>query len=286
MPPINPLKVLNLAPFGNPRTARLTLSQRLQGALKYGFRWFREYPAQERLAELLAEHLDRRFLLVLNLMWPNMRAPFPPILLGPSGIHLLLPTLIRGDYRVREDRLWIYDTRKQRFKPYRPDLVQEALEHRHRLQNFLQSRLEVPVTVETRVVFLHPGTYVDAFQAHIAPLMVDGLARYLEQLSRQRKYQRGQIHRWLEVLQEGPSAAEAEAHEAPRPRREARATPPRRGRTAPASARPARRPRRSTATRARGPLGFTRQQWLILAALLGLNLLLFVAFLVFILLSS
>ena len=285
MPPINPLKILNLAPFADSRSATMTWLQRLQGALQYGWRWFWEYPAQERLAQLLAEHLDRRFLLVLNLAWPNVQGPFPPILLGPSGIHLLMPTLLRGEFRVREDRLWVYDTRKQRFKPHKPDLVQELLQYRQRLEDFLNRHLSSPIAVEARLVFLHPSTYVDALQAQVAPLMVDGLARYLDQLSHQRKYQRQHIQQWLELLQsqkEASTVAEAPVRESPR------ATPrprPTAHRTA-ARSRRAALARKGPRSRKRGPLGFTRQQWIVLGVLAALNILLLVITLALILMTS
>ncbi len=253
MPPINPMKILNLAPFANRRSASLSLVQRLQGAWKYGLPWFWNAPAQERLAELLQEHLDRYFILVLNAPWPGQRQPLPPILLGPSGIHILYPTLLKGDFRVKGNRLWIYDTRKQRFRPYRPDPIQEILQVREQLTEFFNNLTSTIVTLEARLVFLDPATYVDAVdreETAVSPLMVDGLPRYLEQLSRQRRYQRAQIQKWLTAL---VHAAEGRM-----------AVPARRA------------PRRQAPARRFG--GMTRTQWLILGVLAAIDLLIVVGF--------
>lgn len=255
MPPINPMKILNLAPFAHRRSASLNLIQRLQGALRYGLSWFWNYPAQERLAELLQEHLDRYFILILNAPWPDRREPLPPILLGPSGIHLLYPTLLKGDYRIKDNRLWIYDTGKQRFRPYRPDPIPEILQVREQLTEFFNNLTATVVTIEARLVFLNPGTYVDSVdqeETTLSPLMVDGLPRYLEQLSRQRRYQRSQIQKWLTAL----------AHASTDPMAAA-----------------IRKQRRPEATkRKRRPGGLTRTQWIILGVLAAIDLLIVVGF--------
>ncbi len=246
MPPINPLKILNLAPFADRRRAELSLMQRLQGALQYGWQWFQNYPAQERLAELLREHLDRHFILILNCPWPDRKTPLPPLLLGPSGIHLLYPTLLKGDFRIKGNRLWIYDTSKQRFRPYRPDPVQEVIDIRNMLSEFFSSLTATPMAIEARILFLDPATYVDAVEAEIAPLMVDGLPRYLEQLSRQRRYQRSHIQRWLTALQGGAQGRIATPTPQPRPKK--KSPTPR-------------------------WLGMTRTQWIVLGVLALLDLL-------------
>ncbi len=267
MPPINPLKILNLAPFAQAQSAEIPWMQRLQGVLRYGWRWFREYPAQERLAHLLQEHLDRHFLLVLNALVPGVPAPLPPLLMGPSGLHLLYPTLAKGDFRVKQNRLYIYDTGKQRFRPHRPDLVQELLTYREHLQEFFAQASPASVTVEARLVFLDPGTYVDAVDAEIHPLMVDGLPRYLEQLSRRRKYPRETVRQWLEALLQ---ATQQELRE-PSPARRTQATGARgRGQ---AARRRARRARRG---------GLTPLQWMILGSLVVLNLLVVLLFVILI----
>ena len=253
MPPINPMKILNLAPFAHRRSASLSLVQRLQGVLQYGLSWFWHYPAQERLAELLQEHLDRYFILVLNAPWPDRRPPLPPILLGPSGIHILYPTLLKGDYRVKGNRLWIYDTGKQRFRPYRPDPIQEILQVREQLTEFFNNLTATVVTIEARLVFLDPATYVDSVdreETAVSPLMVDGLPRYLEQLSRQRRYQRTQIQKWLTALVHASRGRMPAAIQSQRRRRA-----------------PARRVG-----------GLTRTQWLILGVLAALDLLIVVGF--------
>ncbi len=272
MPPLNPLKVVNLAPFARRNSPHLTWTQRLQGAMQYGWRWFREYPAQERLVELLREHLDRRFLVLLNFRPYQDRPPFPPILVGPSGVHLLYPTYLKGDFRVREDRLWVYDSGKQRYKPVRPDLVQELKALRGQLQNLLEEKVGDSVPeVEARLVFLDPASYVDVSQAEIQPIMVDGLPRYLEQLIRNRRYRRTQIQQWLEVfLHWKPAQAPAQASRA----KPAAAKTP--AKTAPA--RPAQKPQprapRAQPRRPRPPRARRSRQRLLFYGLIGLNLVL------------
>ncbi len=278
MPPLNPLKVVNLAPFARRNSPHLNWMQRLQGAMQYGWQWFREYPAQERLVELLREHLDRRFLVLLNFRPYENQPPFPPILVGPSGVHLLYPTYLKGDFRVREDRLWVYDSGKQRYKPVRPDPVQALKGLRGQLQQLLEERLSTSVPeVEARLVFLDPASYVDVSQAEIQPIMVDGLPRYLEQLIRNRRYRRTQIQQWLEVfLHWKPTQAPAQA---PRARPAAAKTP-----TKTAPARPARKPqpralRRTQPRRTRPQRARRSRQRLLFYGLIGLNLVLMLALL-------
>lgn len=274
MPPINPLKILNLAPFAQAQSAEIPWLQRLQGALRYGWRWFREYPAQERLAQILQEHLDRHFLLVLNALLPGSSTPLPPLLMGPSGLHVLYPTLLKGDFRVKQNRLYIYDTGKQRFRPYRPDLVQELLAWRDQLQDFFAQAVATPPTIEARLVFLDPGTYVDSVDADIPPLMVDGLPRYLEQLSRRRKYPRETLRQWLEALLRVPQQPQQATGQAAQTRT-------RRERTAREQARA-----RAARRRSPRPGGLTPLQWAILGSLFLLNLLLLVVlFVLFFILS-
>lgn len=265
MPPINPLKIINFfAPSGLSNKARLPFGQRLQGALRYGLDWLRMDEAQSRLADLLSQYLDRRFLLLLNFApYPNA-PPFPPILLGPSGIHVLYPTTSRGDFRVRENRLWVYDSGRQRYKAARDDVVQKARLYRDRLQAIFNAQSDLPVRVDARVVFLDPAAYADALQSDILPILVDGLPRYLEQLSRSRQYGRNEIQTWLRILQ----GYKPKGEKAPRPR----PVPPRGPKSTSAAARPP-TPARIVPPR-QSFFGFTPRQWLILTVLLLINLVL------------
>ncbi len=272
------MREYNLAPFWDAEARTENFWKRLAAILDYGWGWYKEYKAQGQFLEALRPLLDRRFIAIRNYVWPEViEYPFPIILLGPPGVYLLYVTPLSGEFRIHENRL--LELGKGKGVPVKPNLV-----HRTRLlgavlQKFIAERLGLEVPVETRLVFTAPDVYVDTVDPEVKPLLPDGVKGFAESLLKAReRLARPEIRRLAELFLEATRSQDREEARRARERRTAilaSAQAQVRGQdpdAAPAAA-PARRARRDDRI-----AGLTLKQWLILAGLLALNIVLLLVF--------
>ena len=271
------MREYNLAPFWDAETRTENTWKRWAAILDYGWGWYKEYKAQTQFLEALRPLLDRRFIAIRNYVWPEViEYPFPIILLGPPGVYLLYVTPLSGEFRIHENRLLALG--KGKGVPVKPNLVQRTRLLGAVLEKFIAEKLGLEIPVATRLVFTAPDVYVDTVDAEVKPLLPDGVKGFAESLLKAReRLSRSEIRRLAELFLE--SAREQNREEARRAREQrtailasAQAQVRGRGEGAPA---PTTKRRTATSDRI---AGLTLKQWLILAALLALNIVLLLVF--------
>ncbi|NPA31401.1 MAG: hypothetical protein GXO37_05310 [Chloroflexi bacterium] len=271
------MRVYNLAPFWDPETRTENTWKRWAAILNYGWGWYKEYKAQAQFLETLRPLLDRRFIAIRHYVWPEViEYPFPIILLGPPGVYLLYVTPLSGEFRIHENRL--LELGKGKGVPVKPNLVQRTRLLGAVLEKFIAERLGLEIPVETRLVFTAPDVYVDTVDAEVKPLLPDGVKGFAESLLKSReRLARPEIRRLAELFLESASGqGRKEARHAREQRTAILASAQAQVRGSGEAAPPAARRRRKTQDRI---AGLTLKQWLILAGLLALNILLVLVFL-------
>ena len=261
----------NLLPLVDPKTKKPDWKRRLRVILKYGMNWYREYKAQEVLARALARRLDGRFTLIRNASVPGWEYPWPPVLVGPTGVYLIYATPKKGLFRVREDLWEEMSTRARSFRPARPNLVRQTLGMARVLADYLTDQVGEPVEVQPAIVFTDPGAMVNALRPVVRVVMADALDAWIDQIT---TASLGMLP--VETLEKIIAAL------APSP--EQRKAQARQKRAAAQQARARRRPRRRSALERY--FNFTPKQWLILGALAGITILMLVAFILLIVVLS
>ena len=277
------MREYNLVPFWNAEAQREERWKKWLTILDYGWGWYQEYKAQETFLEALRPLLDRRFIIVRNYTWPEIEYPFPIILLGPPGVYLLYVTPLSGEFRIQENRL--LSLGKGKPQEVKPRLVQRTKLLGAVLQKFIAENLGLEVPIETRLVFTAPDVYVDAVNAEVRPLLLDGVKGFAEGLLKAReRLPRPHMRRIVELFLEGTAQGEKRDTRQAREQRTAilasAEAQMRSGKHEPVAVTDT-AARAPTPRRTAGPsriAGLTLKQWLILAALLALNIILILVF--------
>jgi hypothetical protein len=302
------MKSVNKSPYVAP-DGTITWFNRLRGTLKYGLNWSAEMQAQEEVAKHLGRMLDNKFALLRNVPLPKLDLLIPLTLVGPSGVHVLYASPQKGIFRIKGNTFLVMDTTTRQFKPGRPNLVRRTLLYSRAVEVFLGRKGYSIPEVEPTLVFTDPGTHIDSVRPKVRIVQVDGLAHYGARLAQGRiQLNTHQARAIVNALlhPEAPPESEAFAETAPQPEVSgaeqlfpATTSPPQktpepsRVETFPAispfteeipgvSDQPEFQPELPGI----GPLRFTIRQWIILAAFFVVDVIVILAFLALVLLSS
>ncbi len=243
-----------------------------------------ESQAQEAIISALGRTLDNRFTLVRNFELKEHQALAPLILIGPPGVWVILPVTLRGVYRARFDEWEQLDELRQSFRPATPNLLIQAQQAAEEIQAFLSAEGYRPDSVEAVLVFTDPGVHVEMAKPAVRIVLIDALDRFSASLLQGPPYQdreavQAMVNAFAKTLQMSPEAT-------PFPERDAFSLVdvPEQRRKLPEFVE--RLPRGEKAVSALNKIPFSTRQWYVLGCLLILNILILVAFVVFILISS
>lgn len=264
----------NLLEFTNPKTQQTDYLKLLQAIFRFGYPWYQEVQAQETLLGPLNKYLDSRFTLIRNLQIPEIPTPLPPVLVGPSGVFLLYTSPRKGYFRAREDAWEIMHARSRRFRRANPNLVQLALGMARALESHLQQHLGEKIPVQPLLILTDPEAIVDTIRPKVRVVMMDGLENVVRQLSQMRaELSAERIEQILDLLLPSSTA-------------QVQSGPQKPTRTPPPALQKAERAIQQQTQRAAQIFNFTPKQWAVLGILALFNMLILVAFILYVLLTT
>lgn len=153
---------------------------RMQGSLTYGTSWYRDMQAQQEVMAHLARTLDNRFVLLRNIILPGTDIPIPLILVGPTGVWVMIASGMRGVFRAKGDS-WM-SMEGGRFKAAKPNMVSRTMLMRHAIDAHLQKEnLQVP-EIRPVLLFTNPGMHVDSVHPSVRVVLSDAVDRYVASL--------------------------------------------------------------------------------------------------------
>ena len=116
--------------------------------------------AKDAVIASLERMLDNRYVVLRDVILPGLKVPVPLVLVGPSGVHVLNPSSIRGVYRAQGENWERMDQRRRDFKPAQPNLIMRAELLARAVKKFLTERgYELP-EVEAVLIFTDPGVHI------------------------------------------------------------------------------------------------------------------------------
>ena len=118
------MKIIDKTPLVDEK-GDLTLVNRIQGMLQYGFNWPRELEAQSAIIKYFDRQLEKGYTLIRNLPLGQSGIIIPMILLGPTGIYVMEVSHLRGRYEARGDT-WNVEAGDQ-YKPAPVNLIQRTM---------------------------------------------------------------------------------------------------------------------------------------------------------------
>ena len=137
--------------------------------------WFSEKIAHERLVTRLGRELDNRFLLLKNLPLGDTPDFTPYILIGPNGLVVLSVSTQTGIYRARDESWWELGKSSRRYQPARRNLIRQTLSLSQRFKAFLEQQSFSCPAILPVLLFTDPGVHVETSRPAVRIVLADGV---------------------------------------------------------------------------------------------------------------
>jgi hypothetical protein len=140
---------------------------------------FRKEPTAEYIViDVLKKVLDNTYFLLCNTLLEGLEIPIPLILVGPTGLCVILPSSYKGICRAEESNWEVMDERSRRYRPGKPNLLVVTNSMAKAVEKFLADRNISSPTVEPLLIFTNPGVHVEATRPVVRIVLADALGRF------------------------------------------------------------------------------------------------------------
>lgn len=133
----------------------------------------------KHLEEAIVAHflrgLDNRFIMLRNLQLEDPGEPFPPILVGPAGLAVLNINSEKGFFKTKDDSWWKMDKTTRRFSPSRPNLIRQSQDYATKLATILDVHGKSHPEVTPILIFANPGVHIETTNPTIRIVLMDGV---------------------------------------------------------------------------------------------------------------
>lgn len=174
------MKIIDKTPLVDEK-GTLTLMQRIQGMLQFGFNWPRELEAQTAIIKYFDRQLEKGYTLIRNMSLGQSGIMIPMILLGPTGIYVIEITHLRGRYEARGEA-WNVES-GDAYKPAPVNLIQQTLRKAAALRKFIERQgVTLPVGIDPVIIAADPGLHIESNRPAIKVMMIDGIKAFVSGL--------------------------------------------------------------------------------------------------------
>ena len=175
------MKIIDKTPLLSEK-GELSMVQRIQGMLKYGFNWSTELEAQKAIVTFFDRQLEKGYTLIRNMTLGASGIVVPIILLGPTGIYAIHVTYLRGRFEARGNA-WNAESGDS-YKPAEVNLIQQTSRMANAVRAFIERQgLKLPVPVEPILIAANPGLHIEFVNPAIKVMMIDGIKSFVAGLS-------------------------------------------------------------------------------------------------------
>jgi len=142
---------------------------------------------EEVIVARLQRGLDNRFIMLRNLCLEGPNILFPPILIGPAGLAVLNISHARGFFKAREDTWWMMDKSSHRYDVARPNLMKQSQEYASKLAAIMEARGKSHPEVIPILIFASPGVNIETTNPAIRIVLMDGIDSLISSLLRSKE---------------------------------------------------------------------------------------------------
>jgi hypothetical protein len=175
------MKIIDKTPLLNEK-GELGMVQRAQGILKFGFNWPTELEAQKAIITFFDRQLEKGYTLVRNMTLGASGIVVPIILLGPTGIHVIHVTYLRGRYEARGNT-WNEESGDS-YKPAEVNLIGHTSRMARAVKAFIERQgVKIPVPIEPVLISGNPGLHIESVKPAIRVVMIDGIKSFVSGLA-------------------------------------------------------------------------------------------------------
>ncbi len=131
--------------------------------------------AEDVVLGRFARGLDNRYVLLHRLQLEGTGGPFPPILIGPTGMAVLNLSRETGFFKAREDTWWRMDKTSRQFSPARPNLIRQSQEYAKKLAEILDVRGKSHPEITPILILVSAGAHIETTNPAIRIVLMDGV---------------------------------------------------------------------------------------------------------------
>ena len=208
------MKIIDQTPLLD-ANGQLSLINRIQGMLKYGFSWPSNLEAQAKVIAQLNKVIEKGYSLFRNQQLGASEIIEPLILVGPSGIYVMEATPLKGLYQARGEEWGAVSN--GRFQPAGINILGRTARLAKILQVYFE-RQNIKLSEPVRPVLLaaDPGLHIESLRPVVRVVMSDAIDRFAtELLSARLVYNAQEVGEFVERIQNPRSARQAEEPPAP-----------------------------------------------------------------------
>ena len=254
---------------------KVSLIGLLRAVMKHGFSWKRGRDYQEEFINSIQNILSDKCIILRSLTLPGEENPVPLILISPAGLAVINPRSIEGVYQAR-DNMWNAIDRAGDLIPSDPNLVQETQSYASAVQKHLETHDFQDVPLESVLAFVSAGTHVDVKHPAVRVLPFDAIKNFARQIgAAEMILDNREKNQLVELLSEPHSPS----YSTPYPDQEYSPAPS--SQVADISSKVPKSLNKLAKT-----LNFSKRQWILLGAILIVQVLLLVVFIFLVLLTA
>lgn len=166
----------------NDANGKINIIARIQGTLKYGFSWYPELQAQEKIIPVLDRLLDKGFMLIRNYTLPNSDIVIPMILIGPGSVSIIVASQVTGHFEAKGME-WNTLVTNGSPVPARRNLIDLTSKLTRAFQKYLDRyKIAVPMAVEPVLIVTEPGAQVEATRPAVRVVRSDAVKQFANSL--------------------------------------------------------------------------------------------------------
>lgn len=170
------MKIIDRTPFFS-ADGKISLIDKARAVMKYGSTWVQETQVQAGIMAIFEKSLDNKYTLIRNLTLSGLDINIPFVLVGPTGIYVMVVTALRGMYRAKGD-LW-GTLSNSNFNPSNINLLTLTARMARAVQVYFQ-RLghELPAVVDAILLCADPGMHVESIRPIVRVVQSDAIERF------------------------------------------------------------------------------------------------------------
>jgi hypothetical protein len=119
--------------------------------------------------------LDNRFIMLRHLQLEGPGILFPSILIGPAGLAVLNIRSEKGFYKVKDDTWWRMEKTTHKYSQARPNLIKQSQDYAKKLATILDAHDKSHPEVTPILIFASPGVHIETTNPAIRIVMMDGV---------------------------------------------------------------------------------------------------------------
>jgi len=150
----------------------------LNGISEYGWGWKADIQAEETIIASLRRFTDNSYTILRSIRLEGIDIPIPLILVGPSGIYLLLASGATGVFRAKAEVWMEMNRRSRKYAPVRKNLITRAQLMTRVVDAYLTQHQRPHPPIQTAMLFGDAGAHVDSARSAVRVVLKDGMEHF------------------------------------------------------------------------------------------------------------